>query len=481
MLEQPRWAREAWFPLIAGMAWIWLGVSAGLAAFLLAVVPGVLLLSSGGAKLLWPGDLRITQFAALGGALGVVLGLPSMALLGIGSALLVMALSAASYLAAGVVSVRQETRVESVPPPIPSLGLAAKVAADEALLATMQASLPMPVGTDAVLIRREVEAAREFFLARGWLEKPAGYHRAPLPLDAPQIRRRSVRVRSGRVHFEQLSFESEYEPDGEEPGRDRWLGYAANRMAHAWVVRHADDQPRPWIVCIHGYQMGYPMIDLGAFDPGSFHRKLGLNMLVPVLPLHGARKKGRRSGDGFLSANAMDSIHAEAQAMWDIRRLLSWVRAQGAGAIGVYGLSLGGYTASLLSCLDDDLACVVAGIPATDFARLFWRHGPQLQIRYMEHRGVVHDEVSELLRVISPLVLEPRVPFEGRAIFGGVADRLVPPDQVRDLWEHWGQPRIVWYQGSHLTFPLDPRVRQLVESTLRDSGVACPLPPRREA
>ena len=41
-----------------------------------------------------------------------------------------------------------------------------------------------------------------------------------------------------------------------------------------------------------------------------------------------------RSGDGFLSGHALDTVHAEAQAMWDIRRLVSWIRAQGAPAVG---------------------------------------------------------------------------------------------------------------------------------------------------
>ena len=53
---------------------------------------------------------------------------------------------------------------------------------------------------------------------------------------------------------------------------------------------------------------------------------------------------------------------------------------------------------------------------ATDFARLVWRHAPPLQLKFMEHQGVVHDEVAEVLRVVSPLALEPLVPMEGRAI-----------------------------------------------------------------
>ena len=60
------------------------------------------------------------------------------------------------------------------------------------------------------------------------------------------------------------------------------------------------------------------------------------------------------------------------------------------------------------------------------------------------------------------LVLEPKVAHEGRAIFGGIADRLVPPDQVRDLHEHWDEPSIAWYQGGHLTFTRDPDVKSCV-------------------
>ncbi|MCZ6784400.1 MAG: hypothetical protein O7G30_13950 [Proteobacteria bacterium] len=468
MQEQPRFPRESWFPLAAGLLWLWWGVAGGIAPFLLSLLPGVLLVASGGAQLLWPGDPRIPHHAALGGVLGVLLGLPAIFALGLGPALVLMALSAASFVAAGSFAVRLEVPTENVPPAHPSLGLAAQVAADEALLATMGISMPT-LGTDETrAIGREVEAARELFQDRGWLEKPDRYHAQPFPLDAPRIRDRSVRVRGGRFPFEHLSFESEYEPHRDEPGRERWLDYAPNRTAHAWVLRHADRaESRPWLVCVHGYQMGSPLIDIAAFDPRYFHQKLGLNLMLPVLPLHGPRKVGRRSGDGFLAGNALDTVHAEAQAMWDIRRLLSWIRSQGGSEIGVHGLSLGGYNCALLACFDEGLRCAIPGVPATDLARLYWRHGPSPQIRFMEHHGMVYDEFAELLTVVSPLALEPAVPHQHRAIFGGVADRVVPPDQVRDLWEHWGQPEVVWYQGAHMTFALAPSVRELVDTTLR--------------
>jgi dienelactone hydrolase len=461
-----RFAPESAVPIAAGLAWLWYASGFGPVGFFFSVIPGCLLLASGVALLLWPGDLRIPQFAAAGGLLGVPLALPAVFVAGFGTMLLLVAASAASFLAAGAASVRQEVRHRDVPAPRPSLALFAQVAADDALLAWMQVTLDVRGGEHLARIAGEVHEAAEQFRARGWLEKPADYHETPPPLEAPEI----SLGRTRGVEYEHLRFESGYEPRAGEPGRERWLAYAANRTAHAWVVRHPGP-PRPWLVCIHGFQMGKPLIDLTAFAPEYFHQRLGLNLLLPVLPLHGPRAVGR-SGDKFLAGDPLDSIHAEAQAMWDLRRMLSWIRAQGAPAVGVTGLSLGGYQTALLAGLDGDLACAIPGIPLTDITGVVWRHGGTLHTTHAEHHGIVRDHVSEVLRVVSPLALEPQVPFERRWIFGAVADQLVPPDQVRDLWLHWGRCKIEWYQGAHITFRAHRPIHRLVRQALAESGLA---------
>ena len=464
MFEQPRFYREAWVPIAAGFAFFAYSTDLGLVGWSIALFLGSLLLASGVAELLWPGDKRTHQFAALAGAVGTVFGLLGVVSLGIGPALLLGALSASSFVAAGALSVRQEPHTDEVPEPVPSLPLAAKVAIDDALLGTMQIGVGMPRGEAQSRIQHEVAAACELFDARGWIEKPADYHLAPPPLD-------EVRLTPARVYgigYERLVFESGYEPHPDEPGRDRYLARDPNRTATAWIVRDAD-QPRPWLVCIHGYQMGSARIDLLAFRPSWLKRRLGFNLAIPTLPFHGARKTGRRSGDGYLVGDVLDTVHAEAQAMWDIRRLLGWIRAQGAPAIAVYGLSLGGYNTALLASLEDDLDCAIAGIPAVDFAGLSWLHAPPLQLRYAQHVGMSIDANREVLSVVSPLVLEPRVPFESRYLFGAISDRLVPPEQVRDLWRHWDRPRIAWYQGGHVTFRSERIVTALIEEAL--SGV----------
>jgi len=465
--EQARLPKAAWLPVLAGLSWLWLGAGHGILFTLLAALPGSLLLGSGVAQLLLAGDRRITHYLALGGLLGALLALPALFVVGFWSGLLLMGLSAASFTTAGAHALRAEPAWAGVPAPIPTLRLSAEVAADEAMLAGVVPFLPVPGQTEAARINIEMQAAREIFEEKGWFEKPASYHRAPSALASPTLR--AARVRG--IDYEQLSFESGFEPHADEPGRDRWLSYQANRTAHAWILRHRDAD-RPWLVCIHGYQMGHAGVDLLAFPPDWLHHGLGLNLAIPVLPLHGARKIGRRSGDGFLAGDILDCAHAEAQAIWDIRRMLSWVRSQSAAKIGAFGISLGGYNAALLSALDDDLACVIAGIPLVDIPEAMIWHGLLSAFSGRGFEALDADHMHQIMRVVSPLSFAPQLPVERRFLFAAVADRLVPPGQAVRLWEHWEQPRVEWYQGGHMTFRAHPSVRGLIEEALRSAALA---------
>ena len=115
-------------------------------------------------------------------------------------------------------------------------------------------------------------------------------------------------------------------------------------------------------------------VDLRAFRATQMHRH-GVNVVVPVLPLHGARASGRVRGEDLMTIDLVDSMHGMAQATSDLRRVVRWLRQeQGADSVGVIGYSLGGLVASLVASLEDDLACVVAGIPVVGLPDLFRRH-----------------------------------------------------------------------------------------------------------
>ena len=363
-------------------------------------------------------------------------------------------------------------RADVLPRTPPSLLLALHIAFDETVLSVARLVKGTPPDADVERIEHEAIEALDLFRAHGWLDEPASYHEDPPPLTEVTLRK----ARSGAVRYTVLSYESGYEPRRGEPGRDRWLGHVENRTAYAWMLRH--DEPRPWLVCIHGAAMGAAASDLRVFRAAWLHSVLGLNVVLPIQPRHGPRREGLPFGVGFPDQDLMDNVHAVAQSIWDIRRLLGWIRMQQPDApIGVQGLSLGGYTAALLAGLDDDLACVIAAVPAVDFANLMERHAPA-HFRNDPRLHRLTELARDVQRVISPLAIEPRVAFDRRYIYAGIADRLVHPlHQVQQLWAHWDEPTITWFQGSHVGFFLTHRIREFLEESLRDAGLLDHMPP----
>ncbi|MFV0523304.1 MAG: alpha/beta hydrolase family protein [Acidimicrobiales bacterium] len=356
---------------------------------------------------------------------------------------------------------------DDLPTPRPTPAAALKWTIDEwsLQLELMSGRMRVPDGGFRRRLRSELSEAWELYQERGWLDDPLSYHRTPPP-GLPNLE--SQRESALGLPFEHLRFTSEFEPWPNEPGRDRWEAYQPVKTGHAWMLRHAG-APRPWIVLVNGYRTGTPAIDLGSFRAGHLHTDLGLNVIGVVLPLHGPRAVGP-TGSRVLHAGAMNTMFTLAQGAWDVRRVINYLRDEyEAPAVGLSGISLGGNMVSLVSSLQDDLACVIAGVPEADLVRGLRRQlDPQLPPFY-EQWGLSWDPLEKVLGVASPMSLACKVPHNRRYIYGGLLDRWVRPGNVRDLWKHWDEPSILWYEGSHLSFPLEPSVRRYIDDALIES------------
>jgi len=312
-------------------------------------------------------------------------------------------------------------------------------------------------------MRDTEEAVRRLSLAQAGADLEALH---PLPPAPDGVRRtKQARLATG---FEHISCASRYQPPVEIPGQDRWFADGANAVAHAYVLRH-DDAPRPWLLALHPYGAGEPrdMLMMGSLD---LHRRLGVNVIHPVAPLHGPRARRKRTVHLFGPDPVMTFL-GMSQTIWDLRRWVAWVRSQGATSVSTYGISFGGYCAALLAGLETGLDCAVAAAPVVDIGGVIGSNigrllGPdaELSARLTEKAPIA------LNRVISPLSFRPKVPPSGRYIFAAVGDRFTPPDQAVQLWHHWEEPEIRWHQGSHVSGLLAPGWRRLVAHALRRSG-----------
>ena len=345
----------------------------------------------------------------------------------------------------------------------PTMALAAQAFRDEVVLMGLRARRPVSRPRVFERLTAEVAAGLQFYGDKGWLDSPKRFFAAPPP---PDVTVRRVKGNKGSLY--RIVFDSGYRPRPGEPGAQRWMGYTANDQEYALLLRHPE--PRPWLVCVHGTEMGRAAVDLAIFRAWHLHEDLGLNIVMPVLPMHGPRGRGLPKGAVFPGEDVMDDVHATAQAVWDVRRLLSWIRTQEPDSqIGLYGLSLGGYIAALVASLERGLSCAILGVPVADLVGLLGRHSG---LGHGDPRRQTMELAEPIGRMTSPLSLTPLVPKRGRFIYAGVADRVVHPrQQVIRLWEHWGKPEIVWYPGGHAGFFSARPVQRFVEAALAQSGL----------
>src|SRR4051812_19654128 len=350
-----------------------------------------------------------------------------------------------------------------VPPLSPSPLALATVAVDEmAMSAAYLFSRRSAERISDEALSEAVEAVRRL-RAAGVVADPVLAHPAP---GAPQNLRLTRRSRLG-VDFEHLSFTSTYTPPVAVPGLDRWGEQVGNTAAHAYLLRGTGRPNRPWLLVLHGTRMGEPR-DLRLLGGLRLHRDLDVDVAHLVLPMHGPR--GRTGGRAFPGVDAVCNFLGFAQAVSDARALLGWLRSNGAGPVGVYGVSLGGHVAALLAALETGIDCVVAGVPTSDVATML---GETMRGRWGEDAvaasHVLDDAPRTLSGLVSPLSFRALVPLDRRFIYGAVGDRLVTPQQALALWQHWEHPAILWLQGGHIANNVGA-ARRFVVDALTSSG-----------
>ena len=316
-------------------------------------------------------------------------------------------------------------------------------------------------------MREEVDEALPLFEERGWLEDPASYHRTPPPPAGIRTRRKA----SGAIRFTTMTW----------PGRLR----VPVRRARSGALRRVTGRTgspapllfehrsgdRPWVVCIHGFGMGSPAVDLRTFRALHLHRELGLNVAFMTLPLHGPRKPAGARLAGMPGADMLDSLHGMAQAVWDVRQLLAHLRERGDGPIAVMGFSLGGCVTALVASLDDiDAALLLA--PAVDLGTLMVDAADRFPGSAIAVSSDGIERASAVLHPVAPLRLTGRVPPERAMIAAATLDRFARPStQAVALWRHWNEPELHWTHGGHVGLVMGRRVQTAIDGALDRFGL----------
>lgn len=323
-------------------------------------------------------------------------------------------------------------------------------ALDSAMLQAMRFvidAVMMPRPEDLPELRR---SAAPFLNGELWNDPRCFFSFVDEPVAPVAVRGRFRRSLDGGVVIAR-EFSTAYQPY---PGVERFLGLKARRPDRV-LVEHWTHEPGPplgTVVALHGFSMGYPRIDAFAlFASQCFQR--GFDVALLTLPFHGTRtpSDARFSGERFAVPHVARLNDAVRQAIYEVHTVVGWLRERSGAPVGLLGLSLGGYLSALMAGLTPQLDFVISMVPPVCMGDLAWRFFSQSRrYRRADSPAFSREELRAAYRVHSPLTHPRRVEKARLLVLAGRGDQIVPPDHPHALWQHWGEPDICWFAGSHL-------------------------------
>jgi pimeloyl-ACP methyl ester carboxylesterase len=268
-----------------------------------------------------------------------------------------------------------------------------------------------------------------------------GFFAAPLPITPGE---RAVRALGSDGRVADLSWDSGYQPLDPEV-RERYLSSRENAVA---VARHyARGRRRPVVILIHGYMAGPFSFEERVWPLARFDRA-GFDVVLFTLPFHGLRARlGYGPVPEFPGGDPRVNVEGFRQAVFDLQNLVDWLLRQGHPKVGAIGMSLGGYTASLLATVESRLDFVVPVIPLSSLGD-FAREQGSLSL-VPEEAAAQHALLESIYRRVNPVARPALVRSERCLVVAAKADRVTPAAHARRLSVHLRAPLHSFY-GGHL-------------------------------
>ena len=217
----------------------------------------------------------------------------------------------------------------------------------------------------------------------------------------------------------------------------------ANRTVH---VHKFGGGGRRAIVCVHGYMGGHIEVESRLWPVRQFLER-GFDVFFITLPHHGPRMQ-ERFGKPLFPENARYTVEGMCQSVFDVRTLVSVLRARGYEHVGLVGMSLGGYVVSLCLGVEERIAFGVPLIPLTSFAQMSQDFealvGEDAAMRARHKRAI-----ASLCSPIDPLARRCLIDPDHVMILAGKFDGVLSPHQSRTLAQHLGC-ELVHFEGGHL-------------------------------
>lgn len=290
------------------------------------------------------------------------------------------------------------------------------------------------------------------------VERPETFFPRAAPI-APEIRRVRGYGKSGEVL--DLRWRSDYEPLWGQPGfmpdiavenidrsgsvRSKYLAEAQNLFGHARWFRHVSGT-RPAVLIMHGYLAGEFNVEEQVWPTRALF-SAGYDVIFSLLPFHGARKARLLSPPRFPASDPRFTIEGFRHLVFDHIALADYMLLGRVSSLGLMGMSLGGYGASLLSTLDPRWAFVVPVVPLSCTAQFAFDTG-----RFVgtpEQQRMQQEALRAAQIAVSPLARPSKVGADRMVIVAGSSDLVTGLPHATRLAQHFGSD-LRTFEGGHL-------------------------------
>ncbi len=334
----------------------------------------------------------------------------------------------------------------------------------------------LPRDVDLDTLRESIRV----MLNSGLIDKPQAFFPFVQKLEKPTAKPASVRssprrrIKGGAIY--RCTLKSAWRDDRQLP--HSVTTPAADDTIHFDHWRHEPGIAKGSVVVLHGFAMGWPVIDAFAMSASNWFA-LGFNVLLLTLPDHGPRRAPGAffSGQSFTVPHAVHLAAAVQRTIFEIFELKRWLRAQDDKPVGLVGMSLGGYLASLCAGLSEDFDFLIPLVPPACMGDLAWRvyrdtgHHRALRGPAGPDEVLTERNMRAAFYIHSPLAHPRKIAKERILIAAGAGDRIVPPEHPSALWEHWQRPAIHWFRGAHTSPVASRSLMRVVKGHLRQLDI----------
>jgi cephalosporin-C deacetylase-like acetyl esterase len=222
----------------------------------------------------------------------------------------------------------------------------------------------------------------------------------------------------------------------------------ANNTVHCEYYRPKVDGKRPAVIVLHilGGDFALARLFCHSLNQG------GTAALFLKMPYYGPRREPG-SSRRMISPNAEETVEGMTQAVLDIRRATAFLQSReeiDPQQIGIFGISLGGITASLAASVEPRIGNVCVLLAGGDFPTIakesaeFRREREKFKAEGRDATGF-----EEVVREIDPLTYAELLKGRRMLMLNAKDDEVIPKACTEKLWNAAGQPEIVWLSGGH--------------------------------